>query len=88
MIRPRRRWDSLSPIDKEIRRIVGPGMWNDGQTLLTIRMFGGFEIFGFYESWSEGYEITAPKYPEIKSKGYALDDAVRNFRDDLKNIKK
>jgi len=77
-------WNEICDVDKALRKIVGMGMWDYKQTLINIRMIGGFELFNTrryhcYENWCEGYEITSPLWPDIVVTKEDLDDAIKEF---------
>lgn len=78
--------DKINILDKELRQLFPTRMWDNNQTICTIRMFGGFEFFNTrpyhnYETWSEGYEVTSPIYPSIKVTSEDLDDAIMKFKE-------
>lgn len=86
-------WKKLSDIDRRLRELFPTTMWNNDETICTIRMFGGFEFFNSrpyhnYESWSSGYEITTgERYGNIKVTSEDLDDAVSLLEKKLKEYK-
>lgn len=51
--RKRKTWN---PLDTLIRDTMAVGM--EEGSLLTIEFFSGFEIFGHYETWAQGYKVT------------------------------
>ena len=57
-------------------------MWDNNETIVTIRMFGGFKLFNTrpyhnYETWSSGWEIkTGERYGNITVSAEDLDEAV------------
>lgn len=75
-------WDKISKIDQRIRKMFPTAMWDNNETICTVRFFGGFEIFNTrryhnYENWSEGYEITSgERFGSIRVTAEDLDDAI------------
>jgi hypothetical protein len=86
-------WNKLSDIDQKLRRLFPTKMWDNNETICTIRMFGGFEFFNSrpyhnYETWSSGYEITTGDgYGNIKVVAEDLDDALTELENKLKEFK-
>lgn len=77
-------WKKLWEIDRQIRTIHPTQMWNNNETICTIRFFGGFELFNTrpyhnYESWSEGWEITSGD-GKVRVVAEDLDDAVAKYK--------
>ena len=84
----------LYETDRRLRKLFPTQMWNgNNETIVTIRMFGGFELFNTrpyhnYENWSEGYEITVgERYGGIKVTAEDLDDAIDKLEAALKAVK-
>lgn len=83
-------YSELSDIDKRLRALFPTEMWENDETIVTIRMFGGFELFNTrpyhnYENWSKGYEITTGKrYGNIQVYAEDLDDAVTELEREMK----
>lgn len=77
-----KQWEKLSKIDQRLRRMFPTRIWANNETIVTVRMFGGFEFFNTrpyhnYESWSSGYEIkTGERYGNLKVTAEDLDDAI------------
>jgi hypothetical protein len=75
-------WEKLSDIDRRLQRLFPTIMWDNNETICTIRLFGGFELFNTrpyhnYETWSSGYEITTgERYGNIRVVAEDLDDAI------------
>jgi hypothetical protein len=85
-----KQWGSLQWVDKALHCLFPTQMWENGETIVNIRMFGGFEIFNTrpyhnYEDWAEGYEITSPLYPKVKVTAEDLDDAIKLFAKAIKH---
>jgi hypothetical protein len=81
----------LSDIDRRLRNLFPTEMWGNNETICTIRLFGGFEIFNGgipyhnYENWASGYQIiTGDRYGNIKVSAEDLDDAVTLLEIELK----
>jgi hypothetical protein len=72
----------LREIDQRLRKLFPTEMWVNNETIVTIRMFGGFEIFNSYpyhnyENWASGYEITTgERYGNLKVTAENLDEAI------------
>lgn len=62
------------PIERDLRQAIDVGM-RDG-TELVIEMTTGFEQFGAYETWEQGWRITGKG---IKVEAHYLDEAVTKF---------
>jgi hypothetical protein len=71
-LRGGREWHSVSPLDKAVRQATACGM-EDG-TVMTIEFISGFELFGHYESWGQGWRVSGRNVTVQKE---WLDDAVR-----------
>lgn len=73
----------LYPTDKKLRELFPPVMWDNNETIITITMFGGFELFNTrryhnYETFSSGYRITTgERYGNITVEAEDLDDALK-----------
>lgn len=87
-------FDKLNDLDRRLRRCFGLEMWSNGETLCTIRLFGGFEIFNTrpyhnYETWANGYEITTgERYGNISVSSEDLDDAITLLEKAIQKIEK
>ena len=89
---PNKDWNKLNELDRLLHQTFPTQMWTDNQTICTIRMFGGFELFNTrpyhnYENWSSGYEVTSPLYPDIRIIAEDLDDAIKLFNKEVEKIK-
>ena len=51
-----RRFQDLIPTDQQIQKGFPVGM-HDG-VHLTIELYSGFELFGHYETWANGYRVS------------------------------
>lgn len=86
-------WNKISKIDQRIRGMFGNRMWDNNETICTIRYFGDFELFNTrpyhnYETWSSGYEIvTGERYGSIRVKAEDLDDAISKLEEELSRWK-
>jgi len=86
-------FERLSDIDKRLRRLFPTQMWENGEVICTIEMFGGFEFFNTrpyhnYENWSSGYCIrTGDRYGNIEVSAEDLDDAVTKLEQKMKEVK-
>lgn len=85
-------FDKLNELDRRLRQIFGLEMWDNNETLCTIRLFGGFELFNTrsyhnYETWSNGWEITTGKrYGNITVSSEDLDDAVALLEKEIQKL--
>lgn len=83
---PNKTLSALNEIDRELRMMFPTQMWDNGETIVNIRLYGGFEVFNTrpyhnYETWSSGYELTTgPRYGNLKVEAEDLDDAVRALK--------
>lgn len=81
--------DLLRETDLEIRRIFPTMMWANNEVILTIEFYGGFEFFNTrryhnYETWSEGYRVTAgDRFDNLSATAEDLDDALMLFKKQL-----
>jgi hypothetical protein len=86
-------WERLSDIDVRLRLLFPTTMWSDNETIVTIRMFGGFEYFNSrpyhnYENWSSGYEITtSDRYGNIRVIAEDLDDAITKLEKEMEKLR-
>lgn len=71
------------PLDLMIRHNTSDGMTSGTETLLTIKVVRGFEIFGGYEGWDTGYEVTDGV---ITVKDKWLDCAIARYVDKRKEL--
>lgn len=86
---PDKEWNKLWLLDQKLRQWFPTQMWDDNETIVTITMFGGFELFNTrayhnYENWSSGYRITTGKrYGEFTVEAEDLDDAIRKLEEKM-----
>lgn len=86
---PDKKWERLLGADRKIRRMCGSCMWDNGEVILTIEYFGGFEFFNTrpyhnYENWSEGYRIkTGVRGGNLEVTAEDLDDALHKMEKKL-----
>jgi len=89
-----KRFEQLWEIDQRLRKLFPTTMWSNNETIVTIRMFGGFEFFNTrpyhnYENWSSGYEIkTGERYGGIVVTAEDLDDAIKKLEIELGKYEK
>lgn len=87
---PDKAFNKLSDIDQRLRKLFPTTMWKDEETIVTITMFGGFELFNSrpyhnYENWSSGYLVqTGERYGNIKVSAEDLDDAITKLEKAMK----
>ena len=78
-------FEKLWKIEQRIRCLFPTRMWANNETIVSIRFFGGFELFNTrpyhnYETWSEGWEITSgDRFGNIRVQAEDLDDAYFLF---------
>jgi hypothetical protein len=83
----------LTEVDKRIRMLFPTEMWDNDENIVTIKFFGGFELFNSrpyhnYESWSEGWNITTgPRFGNISVTSEDLDDALTILENKVKLYK-
>ena len=86
-------FEELCETDRRIRRLFPTEMWNNGEVICIIKFFGGFELFNTrpyhnYETWSEGYSISAgDRYKNVSVEAEDLDDAVTKFETLIKDLR-
>lgn len=87
-------FNKLWEVEQRLRRLFPTEMWDNNETLINLRMFGGFEEFNTrpyhnYETWSCGWEITTGKrYGEFKVFSEDLDDGIKIIEEKVINYKK
>jgi len=84
-------YNKVCDIQKRLNKLFPTTMWDNGETICTIRLFGGFELFNTrpyhnYENWSSGYEITiGERYGNLTVAAEDLDDALTLLEEKMKN---
>jgi len=79
-----RTFKQLSDIEQQLRMMFPTRMWNNDEVIVTIQLFGGFEYFGSYENWAEGYRVTTgERYGKLEVVSRHLDDALKQMQEKL-----